>query len=265
MSTRCLGRDAAVIYWLVAGFTVAIIALGTVAFRASRESRRLRERLEAASFELQSLQVAFSRFAPDDVIERIISEGVTDFGEKKEVTVLFADLVGFTALSESVEPNVLVRILNGYFERMSKAITEHRGYVSTFIGDGILAFFGATDPNPWQANDCVRAALAMRLALAKYNLELESESLPKLGLGIGLHRGTGVVGLVGSHTLKEFAFVGRTVNVAARIQGLTRDFDTDIILSDAMKRVIDPEFATHSLPDTAVKGVERALRIHALD
>ena len=104
---------------------LVVAAFAFVAWRASRESRRLVKRLEAASFELQSLQVAFSRFAPDEVIERIISEGVTDYGEKKSVTVLFSDLVGFTALSESLEPTVLVRILNGYFERMSQAITEN--------------------------------------------------------------------------------------------------------------------------------------------
>lgn len=242
-----------------------IVALIFIAWRSSMQSKRLVKRLEAASFELQSLQVAFSRFAPDEVIERIISEGVTDYGEKKAVTVLFSDLVGFTALSESLEPNVLVRILNGYFEHMSQAISENGGYVSTFIGDGILAFFGATDPNPWQADDSVRAALAMRMALVGYNLELKSQGLPTLSLGIGLHRGTGVVGLVGSKTLKEFAFVGRAVNVAARIQGLTRDFGTDIIVSDRLKEVIAPTFDTTALPDTAVKGVAEPLRIHALN
>ena len=125
---------------------------------------RLHERLERASLELQNLQVAFSRFAPSDVIEKVIAEGASDFAEKKHVAVLFADLVGFTALSESIEPSQLVQIMNGYFERMSRAIENHRGHVATFIGDGILAFFGALAPNPWQGDDAARAALAMRLA-----------------------------------------------------------------------------------------------------
>jgi len=242
-----------------------ILVLGVLLWRANRESQRLLRRLEAAAFELENLQRAFSRFAPDEVIERIISEGVTDFGEKKEVTVLFADLVGFTALSESLEPNVLVGILNGYFERMSQAIGDQRGYVSTFIGDGILAFFGATDPNPWQGNDSVHAAIAMRAALSDYNRELAERHLPELAIGIGLHRGTGVVGLVGSERLKEFAFVGRAVNVAARVQGLTRNFSVDIILTETLKQTIDPNFATHPLPDPSVKGVEKPLAIHVLD
>jgi adenylate cyclase len=243
----------------------AIVVVCTLFWRVTREKKRLLQRLESAADELENLQMAFSRFAPDQVIERIIAEGVTDFGEKKEVTVLFADVAGFTALSESLEPNVLVGVLNGYFERMSDAISNHRGYVSTFIGDGLLAFFGAIDPNPWQGNDAIRAALAMREALIKYNIELKAKELPELRIGIGLHRGTGVVGLVGSQQLKEFAFVGRAVNVAARVQDLTRRFNVDVILTDRLKLTIDPTFATQALPDTTVKGVEAPLAIHALE
>ena len=172
-----------------------VAALGVLA-RARRQIRHLRERLERNAQDLESLQHAFSRFAPDEVIERVISEGVTSRGEKKDVTVLFADLVGFTALTRRVEPDVLVRILNGYFDRMSRAISLHRGHVSTFIGDGILALFGAHAPNPWQANDAAHAALAMRVALSDYNAELTAEGLPALAIGIGLQRGSGVAGLM---------------------------------------------------------------------
>ena len=96
------------------------LGLGVFAWRSKREARRLRERLERAAVELENLQRSFSRFAPDDVIEKIIADGTADIGVKKEVTALFADLVGFTAMSESTPPTVLVRILNGYFERMSQ-------------------------------------------------------------------------------------------------------------------------------------------------
>ena len=238
--------------------------LAALLVQARREGDRLRARLEASSTELQNLQLAFSRFAPDDVIERIIAGGGADVGEKKDVTVLFADLVGFTALSETVEPPVLVRILNGYFEAMSQVITDHNGYVSTLIGDGILALFGAMAPNPWQANDAAHAALAMRHSLAAYNLELEAQDLPTLRVGIGLHRGSGVAGLVGSRQRKEFTFVGRIVNIAARIQGLTRELGGDILVTGELSRQLDPRFHIEALPDTKVKGVERALEIFRL-
>lgn len=250
----------------VAGASLATAALAAVAWwRERREVARLRDRLEGAARQLQNLQLSFSRFAPDEVIERVIAEGVIERGEKREVTVLFADLVGFTALAERVDPSVLVHLLNGYFERMSQAISAHRGHVSTFIGDGILAFFGAHAPNPWQANDAVHAALAMRAALADYNRELEGEGLPALGIGVGLHRGVGIAGLVGSRELKQFAFVGRTVNIAARVQDLTRALGVDILLTEPLAAGLDPRFALRALPATPVKGVAAPLVIYAVD
>lgn len=250
--------------WLAIALGVSTAVALALLARARREQRQLRERIESATRELQNLQMSFSRFTPEEVIERVIAEGIDDRGEKKEVTVLFADIMGFTALSEAVEPSVLLRILNGYFERMSEAIAKHRGHVATFIGDGLLAFFGAHAPNPWQANDAVHAALEMRASLTSYNEELEREGLPTLRIGVGLHRGTGVAGLVGSSDLKEFAFVGRTVNVAARVQDLTRSYDADIILTDALRESLDPRFALKGLPDTGVKGVTDPLVIHSV-
>ena len=233
--------------------------------RSRREALRLRERLEESSRNLQNLQQAFSRFAPEEVVERVISSGLSERGERREVTALFADLVGFTALCEAVEPSVLVKILNGYFERMSRAISDHRGHVSTFIGDGILAFFGALKPNPWQANDAIHAALAMRHELAAYNRELEEQGLPTLAIGIGLQRGSGVAGLVGSKELKQFAFVGRTVNVAARVQELTRQFPADIIVTGVLREHLDPRFLLRALPPATLKGVTDPVPVFAVE
>jgi adenylate cyclase len=221
--------------------------------------------VESATGKLQNLQLAFSRFAPDEIIERVIADGHGEIGAKKEVTALFADLVGFTALSEQIEPPVLVGVLNDYFDRMSEAIAQHRGYVSTFIGDGILALFGALTPNPWQGDDAVHAALAMRAALASYNRELVGRGIPELSVGIGLNRGMGIAGLVGSRNLKEFAFVGGTVNVAARVQDLTRQHSASIIVTAALEETLDPRFQLRALPATRVKGVAEPLSLYAVD
>ncbi len=250
---------------VLVGAALLIALLGLGLWHSRRQIQSLRRRIEATSCDLEALQTSFARFAPDEVVERILATGVSTSGERKEVTSLFVDLVGFTALSEQVEPSVLVRILNGYFERMSRAISEHRGHVSTFIGDGILALFGALAPNPWQANDAAHAALAMRVELEDYNRELLSEGLPTLSVGIGLQRGTGVAGLVGSTDLMEFAFVGRTVNVAARVQELTRVYPADIIVTLAVQDGLDPRFVLHPLPATEVKGVADPLEIYAVE
>lgn len=242
------------------------VAAGAAALwlRERARNRRLRSQLETAATELEHLQRSFSRFAPDEVIERVIAEGPTSQGEKREVTALFADLVSFTSLAERVEPSVLVRILNGYFERMSAAISEHRGHVSTFLGDGILALFGALAPNPWQSDDATDAALAMRQAMVEYNRELMAQGLPALAIGIGLHRGVGVAGLIGSQELMEFAVVGRTVNIAARVQDLTRQHDADILVTEDVKRALAPRFALRELPPASLRGVDRPVAVHAV-
>jgi adenylate cyclase len=180
------------------------------------------------------------------------------------VTVLFADLVGFTPLSESVDPSVLVRILNGYFERMARAITAHHGHISTLIGDGILALFGALEVNPWQTDDAVRAALAMRAELVAYNAELETGGLPTLRHGVGLHRGSGIAGLVGSLELMQFTIVGTVVNVAARVQALTREHEVDILITPAVKQALDPRFALRALPPCELKGISEPVATFAV-
>lgn len=244
---------------------LAITAMSLAWWRTRRRLETLRDALSARSQDLENLQLAFERFAPDEVVERVIAAGVSHHGERKEATVLFVDLVGFTALSEVTEPTDLVRILNGYFERMSRAITDHRGHVSTLVGDGMLALFGALGPNPWQGTDAVRAAIAMRHELEEYNRELEAEGLPTLSMGIGLHRGTGVAALVGSRQLMQFTLVGRVVNLAARIEAATRNTDADILITRALRDELDARFHVRELAPIEVKGVEGPVDVFAVD
>ncbi len=250
--------------WGVALALVGVIAAALAWVRARRDVERLRERLDAASGELERLQRAFARFAPHQVVDEIAERGVSTQGERKEVTVLFADLVGFTPLTERLEPAVLVRVLNGYFERMSRVITRRQGHLSTLIGDGILALFGALEPNPWQSNDAVHAALGMRDELAEYNHDLAAEGLPTLRVGVGLHRGIGVAGLVGSSELVQFTVVGATVSVAARVQELTRDHGVDVIVTHAVREALDPRFVARTLPPGVVRGIAEPLRIYSV-
>jgi adenylate cyclase len=250
---------------VVAALGVAVVGLVVALLRIRRRAARLREQLDTASAELERLQHAFARFAPPTVVEEVIARGVSTRGERKEVTVLFADLVGFTPITERVDPAALVRILNGYFERMSRAISEHQGHISTLIGDGILALFGAVEPNPWQSNDALHAALGMRAALADYNRELVAEGLPPLALGVGLHRGVGVAGLVGSQDLVQFTVVGSTVNVAARVQDLTRVHGVDILATEPVRAAVDPRFALRALAPAALRGIAEPVQIWAVE
>jgi adenylate cyclase len=249
--------------------TVAVLAFAiaaAIAVAQSRRADRLERQLEAAATDLEQLQLTCSRLAPAGVVQRLLADG-TDAAttpERKVVTALFADLVGYTALSERLEPVVLARVLNGYFQRMSDAIHEHRGHVSTFLGDGMLAYFGALKPNPWQCNDALHAALAMRAALADYNAELARDNLPELRVGIGIHKGPGLAGLIGSRERMEYGFVGRTVNVAARVQSLTRVHGVDILVTDALVPELDSRLTLTPMPAESVKGIAEPLVTYAV-
>jgi adenylate cyclase len=244
-----------------------VVAAGAalVAWRARERTAVFARRLRTASHDLEALQQAFSRFAPHEVVERIIADGIATDAETKDVTILFADLKGFTPLAERLEPARLVEVLNGYFERMGAVLAAHRGHLAKFIGDGLLALFGALEPNPWQTNDALHAALAMRAALADYNAGLRARGLPELAAGIGVHCGPVVTGVLGTSAVKEYGVIGRAVNVAARVEELTRLHDTDVLVTDAVRARCDPRFRLRALPAADVKGLPAPLVTFALD
>ena len=248
--------------WLV---LAAALILAAVALRARRRAAIAGERLEASARALETLQAAFARFAPARVVEDIIAEGVSTRSESKEVTVLFADLQGFTALTERLDPVRLVAVLNGYFEAMSRAIAAHRGHLAKFLGDGLLALFGALEHDPWQAHDAVRAALAMRRALAEYNATLARDGMSPLVVGIGIHRGPVVAGVIGTAGLVEYGVVGQTVNLASRVEGLTRVHRVDILVTEAVRAALDQRFHLRALPAVEVKGVPAPVATFAVE
>ena len=250
---------------VAAALAAVVVGLALWLGRTRRAVASLEERLAAAAAGLESLQQAFARFAPAEVVEDIIAQGVSTRSEKKEVTVLFADLKGFTTLAEHLDPDVLVRIVNGYFERMSRAITDHRGHVAKFIGDGILALFGALEANSWQTNDAVHAALAMRAALADYNATLAGDGLPPLAMGVGIHRGTVVAGVIGSAELIEYGVIGSAVNLASRVQELTRAHAVDVLVTAAVRDALDARFTLHAMPPLDVKGLPAPVATFAVD
>ena len=255
--------------------TAALIALAVLLaalaalWAAERgRTRALQRQLDVAAEELQHLQQACSRLAPEGVVRHLVAHGAGQDhdtpAEHKVVTALFVDLVGSTALSERLPAQTLARLLDGYFQRISDAVHEHRGHVSTFLGDGVLAYFGAMHPNPWQCADAVRAALAMRQAMHDYNAQLAAEGLPQLAIGIGIHKGPGLAGMIGSRQRREYGFVGMTVNLTARVQSLTRVHGTDLLITDAVHAELGDAFVLEAMPPEAVKGIAEPVRTHAV-
>jgi len=241
-----------VLAWLLAIGT--LLGLLAVVLWQRRQIRQLERLVDATHGKLEQLQLHFARFAPDDVVEQLTEKRGEVKARRRVVTVLFADLKGFTALCERHDSEEMVPILNGYFRCMSQAITEHHGRVTELTGDGLLALFGALEPNPWQAQDAVLGALAMRAALQGYNETLRARALPALELGIGIHRGEVIAGVMGNEELSKFGVVGDPINVAARVERLTRDLSVDLLITEDVRRELDGRFRTRVMPAVPVKG-----------
>jgi class 3 adenylate cyclase len=247
---------------------LVIAALIALVLVQRHRSEVMRAQLASAVADLENLQHACARLAPAGVVQRLIAEPASDVAvaaERKLATAMFVDLVGFTALTERLDPAVLLRLLNGYYQRVGDAIAEHRGQVGSFVGDGIVAYFGAVHPNPWQGDDAVRAALAMRAAIRDYNAELEREGLPRIAIGVGIDRGVGLAGLMGARERREYAFIGRPVNLAARVQALTRIHQVDILVTEALKTALAPEFRLRPMPAEPVKGFAEPVVTYAVE
>lgn len=237
-----------------------IIVTASLAFtayalhRSKLQNAELQKIVSDSAARLERLQVSFGSFAPRDVIEHLTDPDGVYRASLREVTVLFADLRGFTRLCQGRDPVEVVEILNGYFESMHRAVRAHHGELTELTGDGILALFGALEHNPWQEIDATKAALAMRSALVKYNEELTKKDLPNIAFGIGIHQGPLLTGVLGSRDLQKFGVVGDAINVASRLEGLTKHHKCDILVSDAVKAKLRGQFELVAKDPVLVKG-----------
>ena len=233
---------------------LALVALLAGAFTWRRRVRQLERLLADTDRKLEHLQGQFERFVPADVVERLTEGRGIYAPERRQVTMLFADLRGFTALCDQLDPAVTVTILNDYFQYMNDAIARHHGHITELVGDGLLALFGALEPNPWQARDSVLAALDMRSALERYNAQLRAQSLPELHFGIGIHIGEVIAGVMGAGELNKFSVTGDPINVASRVEGLTREHRVDLLITNEIRHALDSGFRLRAMPALHVKG-----------
>jgi adenylate cyclase len=224
---------------LLAGFGVLA---GWEAVEKLRERRRLRS--------------VFGGYVSPVILKEILAGRIHAGlkGQRVELCVLFSDVRGFTTLSEGREPEDIIALLNRYFDRMAPAIHAHGGTVVSYMGDGIMAHFGHPEP---MANPCLSAfgaAKAMLAALAELNAEWLNEGLPELKIGIGLHAGAAVVGHLGSRERHEYTAIGDTVNVASRVEGLTKEAGFPLLVTEAVAARLPVEAGLVLLGAKPIKG-----------
>ncbi len=183
---------------------------------------------------------AFGQFVSAEVRDKIISEKNRLVGERKHVAVLFSDIRNFTAYSEKCEPEQIVTQLNEYFEHMVRCITAEGGTVDKFFGDAVMAVFGGLIDLENPCDGALRAARAMRGALRELNARWATAGLPAFDNGIGIHYGPVLQGTIGSSARKEFTIIGDTVNITARLEALTKEYEESILCSsDLGERLTD--------------------------
>ena len=214
--------------------------------------------------ERELLRDTLGKYVTPQVRDEILSGRVPLDGETKQVSVLFADLRGFTPLVAATPAKELVAVINGYFAAMAPAIEEQGGLVLQYIGDEIEAVFGAPVAMEGHCDAAARAALAMRAALAAYNQDLQRRGKPPLAHGIGICTGPVLAANIGSPQRLSYALLGDTVNMASRQQELTKKFSRDILISAATARGLSSGFQLEELPPTPVRGAARPLELFAL-
>jgi adenylate cyclase len=183
--------------------------------------------------EREQIKDTFGRFVSRDVAAAVLSGRLPLEGERRDVTILFQDVRGFTSIAERTDPRILVRVVNRLFTEMVAAVEAQGGVIRQFTGDGVMALFGAPVQHDDDPQRAVLAALDMVARLPALNAQLDRERLPTLRIGIGIHSGEVVAGRMGPDQRSEYSVVGDAPNLASRIEGLTKEMQTSILVSAA--------------------------------
>jgi len=235
--------------------TLLPLASVLVCFGLALVARGVFDSIEAAMDRMR-LQASFAgQVSPavmKEMLEGNLSPGVS--GQLAEVCVLFSDVRDFTTLSENMPPHIVTTVLQRYFDRMVHAVHRYDGTVDKFIGDGMMVLFGAPRKSADPCGDAVKCALAMMEELDRLNADFERESLPTLTIGIGVNYGTVTVGNIGSSERHNYSAIGDAVNVAARVEGLTKDLGRKIIITGAVVARIGERYHFDPLGTHKVKG-----------
>jgi class 3 adenylate cyclase/HAMP domain-containing protein len=223
--------------------------------------------LQSSFNKLQGTLVSFERFVPDKFLAVIAPEGIENIqvgvASKRTMTILFCDIRGYSSMSEIMTPQETFTFLNDYLNCMGQAIDKAGGFIDKYIGDAIMALFDVPE------TDCaLNAAIGMRRSLAEFNEQRIQQGLPKIEVGIGIHRGEVVMGTVGFSSRIESTVVGDAVNLASRVEGLTKAYGCHILVTESVVKSLSyPENFSLQLVDTSVKvkGKDEGVAIYALE
>jgi adenylate cyclase len=233
-------------YWI--DFVLPVIAAALVGLGSDAlDRRRFRD--------------SFARYLSRDVMAKVLADAPSLQGEYREVSILFSDLRGFTTMSERMQPAEIAAHLNEYFDAMTEAIFKHRGMINDFVGDAVMAVFGAPVSDSEHAWNAVQSALDMDRALTRLNEEWKQKGLVELRMGIGIHTGRVFAGNVGGRDRIKYTVIGDPVNVASRVEGLNKDLSTTLLVTEETLAAVGDKIRVRDCGPVAVKGRVEKVRV----
>ena len=232
--------------------SVAVASFGGVGYQYLVEGR-----------EKRTIKRLFSRYVAPDVFQHLMADPSRARlgGDRREMTVLFSDIRGFTTVTERGKAEDIVSQLNEYFTRMVEVLLAHQGTLDKFVGDMVMALFGAPLDDPAHAEHAVEAALAMRRELASLNRDWAGRGRPELDIGIGINTGEMVVGNIGSASVMSYTVIGDAVNLGSRLESLNKQYGTHIIISESTRARLKGRYDIRPLGEVVVKGKSEAVAI----
>jgi len=213
----------------------------------------------------KKMMLTLSKFLPPEVAEELIRKGIdptAEVGQRRSLTILFSDIRGFTTLSESRPAEEIVAVLNKYLGKMTEIVFSQKGTLDKFIGDAVMCFWNAPSENPRHPESAVMAALQMSLALKELNQGFAEKGIDPLAIGIGVHTGEAIVGNIGSERRLDYTIIGDNVNLASRLEGLTKQYGVEIIIGPETYDRIKNVFLCRPVDHVVVKGKTEAVRIY---
>ncbi len=211
--------------------------------------------------EARHVRRSLGQLVDREVANQIVDQDETLSGQTREATIFFTDVRNYTTLCEGKTPEEVVSILNELFAMMGKVIARHQGCIVDFIGDAVLAAFGAHKDNPNHAADAVATALEAQAQLDTLNVGWQKRGIPRLQIGVGIHSGEVLAGIVGSGQRKKFGVTGDTVNTGSRVEGLNKEFSTSILITRETLERLNGKFKVQSHGEVKVKGREKPVEV----
>lgn len=227
-----------------------------------RQQAELSKKTKDLNIRNQFIKKIFGRYVSDEVVEKILESpaGINPGGRNLRVTVMFSDLRGFSAISESLPPQSVVEMLNIYLHEMTGIIFKYAGTINEFTGDGILILFGAPSVRHNDADRSIACALEMQLAMTKVNAINRERGFPELEMGVGIHTGKVVAGNIGSDSRTKYTVIGRNVNLASRVESFT--VGGQILITQATLDAVSAELKITGEFSAPFKGIREPVTMH---